>query len=125
MSVLKSFVIGSSYPVFIHFFVKVSQLINANPLYVNYTYSTYTFVAPLYFGLMNMFSLFLKDIFNLSQRSRYLLISLISALFVISLAKYFNTYNYTQKQWNKYMVMILINHTLTYMITIRLLEALI
>lgn len=121
MEYLKSFVIGSSYLVFVPFFLVVSQI---DPTDMNYTYMTYTFVAPLYFGLMNMLSLFIQKTFSLTLNMRYLIISIISATIVSLLAVLFRTYNYTGLQWLAYSGRILVNHTLTYFVIIRTLEIL-
>ena len=73
---------------------------------------------------MNILSLSIQKTFNLTINMRYLIISIISALFVISIALSFQTYTYTKEQWLSYSGRILLNHTLTYFLVIRTLEIL-
>jgi hypothetical protein len=107
--ILRDFVIGSSFLVVLPFYLVVKNLVNKN-----YRYDDYTLIAPVYLGLMNVLSGVLQRTYNLSDRERYLLISLISPLFVFIFAYCRKTYNYTPKQWRSYAVRITINHFLVY-----------
>ena len=118
-SYIKSFVIGSSLPVFMHFFLSVQ---NIDPKSKNYTYEDYSIVAPLYLGFMNMISLFIGKQFGLNLRERLFYISLISAVCVMGIARYTKSYNYSDKKWMQYMVWIFLKHLFTYNILIYLLE---
>jgi hypothetical protein len=110
---LKSFVIGSSWFVFILFFLSVMKIKNKN-----YSYELYTIIAPFYLGLMNMLSLYLANKYKLSLRQRFLLIGIISPLIVIIFAKLSNSYNYTSKKWYEYYVYIIVKHMLIFNIII-------
>ena len=117
---LKSFVIGSSLPVFFLFFLKVASLDNNIK---NYSYKTYTFIAPLYFGIMNMISRYLQNKYNLTLRERFLLIGIISPIIVMIFAKLMNSYNITEKEWIRYYIRLFLKHFLTYNLIIYFLEA--
>ncbi len=69
MGYIREFVIGSSFPVFLPHFIAVAGLDESK---LNYTYKQYTFIAPLYYGLMNVISLLLAIRLKLSDRQRYL-----------------------------------------------------
>ena len=91
-SYLKSFVIGSSYLVFLPFFVGVK-----NDSTKKYSYYHYTLVAPLWLGMCNMFSLFLANTFKLSLRKRFLAISILSSLSIITIATLDKSYDFSKK----------------------------
>lgn len=112
---LKQFLIGSSIPVVIPFYISV---MNINPNIKNYSYSNYTLIAPIYFGIMTMLSLFLAKKYNLDNRNRFLLIGIISATLVCTFSTLTKSYNFTTKEWIIYYISIFIRHILTYNITI-------
>jgi hypothetical protein len=122
MEYLRAFVIGSSFLVFLPHFIAVAGLDEAN---LNYTYKQYTFVAPLYYGLMNMISLFLAIQFHLSNRQRYLLIGTLSPLIVISFSYIFKTYDYKGYEWLRYGIGLFIKHFLIWNIVVYFLNELI
>jgi hypothetical protein len=109
MDYLRAFVIGSSFLVFLPHFIAVAGIDEAK---LNYTYKQYTFVAPLYYGLMNMISLYIALMFGLSTRQRYLLIGSLSPLIVISFSYFFKTYDYKGNEWLQYGVGLFIKHFL-------------
>jgi hypothetical protein len=109
MDYLRAFVIGSSFLVFLPHFIAVAGIDEAK---LNYTYKQYTFVAPLYYGLMNMISLYIALVFGLSTRQRYLLIGSLSPLIVISFSYFFKTYDYKGNEWLQYGVGLFIKHFL-------------
>lgn len=96
---LRAFVIGSSYPVFLPHFIAVAGLDESN---INYTYKQYSFIAPLYYGLMNMISLYIAFRLKLSNRQRYILIGAVSPLIVVLFSYLFNTYDYQGTDWINY-----------------------
>lgn len=118
---LKSFVIGSSFPVFAPFFYSVSQL----PSNVkNYSYASYTLIAPLYLGIINILATLIGQKWNLSLRQRYLIIGPLSGLFVAFIATVMNTYNYNRQEWISYYQRIIFNHFLIFNIVIYFIELL-
>ena len=85
---LKSFIIGSSWPVFIIFFYGTSQF---DPKVLNYSYQSYSFTAPIYLGMMNVLATFIGNIFGFSLRQRMIVGGLISGLTIMAIIKYFQT----------------------------------
>ncbi len=116
---LRAFVIASSIIVIFPHYLAVAL---ADEKKLNYTYKSYTFTAPIYYGLMNMLSLFLALSFNLSSRERYILIGTISPLIVISFSYLFKTYKYEGNEWIKYSIGLFIKHFLIWNIVIFLLD---
>ena len=64
-------------------------------------------MAPLWFGSKNIISLYIAIYFNLSTK-RFLLISLITYIIIISFATYNNVYDFTKKEWYIYYLGMLI-----------------
>ena len=112
---LRAFVIGSCYLVFFPYFLAVGT---ADEKQLNYTYKDYTFVAPVYLGLMNIISLFFSKTYALSRRMRYVLFGSISPLIVISFSYLFQTYNYSNERWISYAIDLFIKHFLMFNIVI-------
>jgi hypothetical protein len=119
MEYLRAFVIGSSFLVFLPHFIAVAGLDEAK---LNYTYKQYTFVAPLYYGIMNMISLFIALSFGLSRRQRYLIIGSISPLIVTSFSYFFKTYDYKGYEWLTYGSGLFLKHFLIWNIIVFLLD---
>ena len=112
MNSLRSFVIGSSLPVVVYFFLRVAKI----PKDVrNYSYEQYTIIAPLYFGLMNMISLY---VFSSSKPNieRFATFGLLSGLIVFSVARSLKSYNMSSEEWTRYAFRILMTHILAWMV---------
>lgn len=105
MDYLKSFIVGSSFPVFIFFFLSVMNLPHKN-----YSYEFYTIIAPLYLGTMNMLSLYLARYYKLNLRERYLLIGILSPLIVISAVFLTGAYPFNSVSKLHYMLRIIMIH---------------
>ena len=91
MKYLKEFILGSSYLVFLPFYYTVYNSQSKK----TYSYYHYTLAAPVWFGLWNIVSLIIAEKFGLSKRMRFLIISIISSLSIMTIASYFKTYNFT------------------------------
>jgi hypothetical protein len=115
MEYLRAFVIGSSFPVFLPHFITVANLDERD---LNYTYKQYTFVAPLYYGVMNMVSLLLAKQLKLSDRQRYLLIGTLSPLIVLLFSYTFETYDYQGTEWLTYGAGLFVKHFLIWNIIV-------
>lgn len=111
----RSFVIGSSYLVFFPYFFTVSSM---DKSILNYTYEDYTFIAPIYLGLINTFSLFIANQYNLTTRMRYIIFGSISPIFVSSISFMLNTYNYSTIEWIHYVIRLFVKHFLVFNIII-------
>jgi hypothetical protein len=107
---LKSFIIGSSLPVFLPFFLSVQ---NIDPHTKTYSYQNYTIIAPIYLGLMNVIGAYL---FN--GPNRFLYTGFLSGLTVSFIASYLNVYNYTILEWSNYYFYIILKHVLTFAIVV-------
>lgn len=105
MKYLKQFIVGSSIPVIILFYIVVKNIKKKN-----YKYYEYTLIAPIWFGLWNVVSLIIANKLNLKIRDRFLLISLISYFVIINFSKYFKYYSFTEKQWRKYYLYLLLGY---------------
>jgi hypothetical protein len=92
---IKSFVVGSSWPVFILFFLIVSSYGNK----INVSYPLYSFGAPLFLGLLNMFGLYISNQCGLTKSQRFLITGTIGALVVSIVITLFKIYNYTRDQF--------------------------
>src|SRR3989304_8714531 len=112
---LRSFVIGSSFPVFLIFFLSVAFL---SKDLRNYSYKTYTFLAPLYFGLMNILSLYLAQKYNLSLKQRLFYIWILSATIVSIFETLLKSYNLDNYEWLKYYFIIFLYHFIAFNIVI-------
>lgn len=116
---LRAFVIGSCIPVvFSHYYAVAT----ANKQKLNFSYEQYTFVAPVYYGLMNMISLYIALLFALSRRQRYLVVGTISPLIVISFSLFFKTYTYENDEWLRYAIGLFLKHFLIWNVIVFLLD---
>jgi len=94
---LRAFVIGSSFFVFIPYFIAVKSF---DKKLVNYTYENYTLYAPIGLGLYNVLSLYIANKFSLTKRNRFLLISILAPTLVALTVYFLKAYNYsTVHQW--------------------------
>ena len=118
MKYLKQFVVGSSYLVFAHFYYAVQN----NRPKKTYDYYNYTLIAPVWFGVWNIISVLLAEYFNLTQRQRFILISILSSISVMIIATYLKSYNYTTEEWINYYSYIFIKYMLIWNIVIYNLE---
>jgi len=119
---VKSFVIGSSFPVFIYYFLRVY---NIPKIERNYSYFHYTIVNPLYFGLINALLTYLHTRYDINREHLYLWTGLVSATFVFLLAVVSQSYDFTQRSYLTYYLTLLITHTITYSYIILPLEKII
>ncbi len=107
MDYLKSFIIGTSGPVFTQHLVLLS-LVGKN--YYDYSYKIYSLIVPLYYGFMTMFALFIGNLFGLSLRLRLFITSIISIIFIVFVnyfisRKIYKPYKeYSNKEWLSYII---------------------
>jgi len=119
-SYLRAFVIASTIIVVFPHYLVVSSLDKSK---INYTYEYYSFIAPIYYGLMNMLSLYLAIKLNLNDRQRYILIGILSPIIVFLYSYNFKTYDYnTNKRWLIYFIGIFVQHFLIWNIVVYLLN---
>src|SRR5260221_5037112 len=87
---LRSFIIGSSWPAFVFFFYVVGKY---DDIIKNYSYSSYTLVAPIFLGCLNMFGLFLSHQYHLERTNRFLITGIIGATLISITITLFKVYN--------------------------------
>ena len=110
MKYLKQFIIGSSYLVFLPYFYAVQKSQSRK----NYTYFTYTLIAPIWLGLWNVISLIIAERFNLSMKMRFLVVSIISSLCIMLISTYAKAYDFNKDEWKKYYFYIFIMYLIVW-----------
>lgn len=113
---LRAFVIGSSYVVFLPFFFAVSTFKREK---FNGNYKTYTFFAPPTLGIMNVISLYVSKLFNLSTELRFLITSLLAPTIVLCCVIYFHVYNYTKQEWILHIFMLYLVYFIVFNVVIQ------
>jgi hypothetical protein len=111
---LKAFVIGSSFLVFLPYFIGVFLARTKN-----FTYSLYTFVGPIAMGIGNVLSLLIAQIFNLNIDQRFLVFSLLSPTFVLTFGIIFKAYIMNLTEWITYAIGLYILHFFTWNVTVK------
>lgn len=119
MKYLKQFVIGSSCLIFLPFYYSVLLL---NKTKRNFSFENYVFIAPFWFGLFNMLSLYLSEKFNLNYKQRFQTISLLSYLFIVTIVTNSNAYNFNKNDWIKYIIILGLLYYLTWNFVIYYIE---
>ena len=108
MEYLKSFIIGSSGPVFFQY---LALLALKDKNYYDYSFKLYSILCPLYFGIVNTISTYFGNVYNLSLEKRLLNTSLASFLFIFILNYFYskNKYEpykkYSAKDWLSYIIL--------------------
>lgn len=115
MSYLRAFIIGSSFFVFVPFFLKVQSIPKHER---GYSYYTYSIIAPFYLGLMTAMALYLFPPSSYSLLQRYAYIGLISPMIVSSIAYFFNLYP-GKTNWSAYFIRLTLKHLFTFLVIVR------
>ena len=116
MDYIKLFVVGSSLPVVLPFYISVAGIQQKT-----YSYETYSIVAPLYFGCMNMLAGYLSKQVGIVKA--YLYTTVLSICTVCSIVFVTDTYSFqTPEEWIRYVARISMFHTFTYMVVLRTLS---
>jgi len=117
---VKDFIIGSSWPVFILYFYGVSKFPDNIK---NYSYTKYTFIAPLILGLFNVMGHIMANAFGLSRTQRFVLTGIVSAICVASFITLFKMYNFsTQDEWITQYITLLIIYIFVFAIIVNNLD---
>ena len=103
----KRFIIGSSYGIFI---IPMLMAFSLDQEKRRYTDGQYALIAPLYFGLMNSFSLWLAKTFNLDLKIRMFVTSIISIIIVLLWVRINKIYKFDNREWMKYYIIIILMH---------------
>lgn len=112
-TILKSFIIGSSAPVFLPILYRVAHISDDCK---NYPYKPYSWIAPIYFGITSSIAAILRHRYNIPLFHSLLIITIISIAFVLSLVISFHLYNFTtNQQWYQYVSRLVIFHSIAYL----------
>ena len=118
MEVFKSFVIGSSAPVFIPFMAAVKAIPERK-----FDDCDYPALASMYFGGMNTMSWMIGKSFELTLFQRLFVINIISIILVASWITYYESYDFkSPERWFLQYLLIALGHTIAYLGIIYTLE---
>ena len=122
MKYLKEFIITSSVALYLPVFYNVNRIKEEKGWI--FPYHIYTMFLPLAASLSNVISLIVRDYFGLLNSTRFLLLTIITWLFSISVVKYFKLYNFTDNEYkmNKYRLKSFIGYFIYWNIVIYNLE---
>jgi hypothetical protein len=120
MEYLKAFVIGSSPLTWVPFVLAVRRMRDRN-----FSLENYPIKAALYFGAMNMISLFLARQFGWPNQTRFAVISLLSALLVSVWISVRQAWTFPGssppfgRRWLLQYLLLLISHAFTFLVAIQ------
>ena len=114
MNYLKSFLIGANILVVAMFYISVQ--LNKKK---NYTFDQYAFIAPMYFGVMNIISTIIAKKYKIGLRQRVFYTSLISPFLVLTFVNLTGSYPFTtMKDWIIYFTRIFTLHFIAWNVII-------
>ena len=117
MNYLDAFTVGSSAPCWL---LHLVTLLFKDPGAYSYSLTGYSFVAPVYYGLMSALALYLGRTFKLDLRTRLLVVSVISIVLVrlVQLIASFvgrSPYpNHSRKEWIRYSIDNAVRHLVNF-----------
>ena len=117
---LIDFLIGSSIIVSFGFYNFVYRKIKEKKLNINYF--DYTLIMPIWIGFLNVLSGFIQKKFKFNDTQRYLVISLIGLTVLFYILLNYNIYNYTQKQFVKHFINVIITYLFIWIVLINFLQ---
>jgi len=121
--ILLDFIIGSSYIISFGFFIFVYKKINSHRLNINYY--DYTLIMPLWFGILNVISGILQKKYNLTDITRYLMISIFGLVVILFILLNYNIYNYNRKDLYKHIINVSITYLIVWIVLINSIQKLI
>ena len=117
---LRSFIIGSSYPVFILYFLVVRYIVKKNV----YKFNDYVIIAPLALGVFNMLSLYISEIYHIDLRKRLLVTSMVLPIVIFMFGYLTKQYSFKKaKEWLWYYVNLCIIYLIVFNIIVYYLES--
>lgn len=120
MSLLLSFLVGSSWAVSLPWFLRAARI---PPERWRYDYRWYTIVAPPYFGIMSVLAVLLRP--HMGFYGAYALVGALSALIVTTLAIQTRAYPYPGWDPWRYAIRIFFLHMVTYVLIVGTLDRLV
>ena len=120
LSCLKALLAGSNY------FVTTPFIYAANKLGDKKTYSIYNYslIVPVWLGFWNVFCLICANYLGLSTRTRFLLQGPFTCVISIMISKILKAYKFTDEEWNRYYIVLLLLHMFTWNVTVQYIESL-
>ena len=116
---LRAFVIGSSWPIFILYFLAVASYGSQ----INVDYQHYTWIAPLFLGALNMVGLYLSKKSDLWQDHRFILTGVLGATIVATFISLFDVYRCTSTEWwIQHYVLLFVVYIVVYGVVVRTLD---
>ena len=110
---MNAFIVGTSVLVVLPFYLSVMNIEDKT-----YSYETYSIVAPLYFGVMNVLAQFLARLYG-SFRG-YVATTILSVAFVFGLNMSLGTYPFKNtKERLQYLLRLLLGHAFAFLIVLR------
>jgi hypothetical protein len=118
-NLLKLFIIGFLFSVVFFFLIAVNFIKKKNYDYFNYSIS-----CPIFFGITNILSYYIFNYLNITMRLRFIITSIITYFISLSFVIYSNSYNFNEKEWRYYMIILFMGHFITWNIIIYNIEML-
>lgn len=117
---LKSFIIGSSAPIFLPILYRVSKLPEDR---YNYNYKDYSVIAPVFYGSVSVLVLLLTKYLksylpgaNMALFYSILIVAIISIIHIIYVEKIVHPYNFTkERDWYRWMAQIIVFYSTSYL----------
>ena len=102
---INAFIVGSSWPVFIIYFLLYFNIANDKKKYSN---ENYAILAPLYLGLVNLISLYIGKKLGLQNNLRHFLTAIFAVMTIITFVKYNNVYDFSNDEWIQYYTIVIL-----------------
>ena len=122
---LKAFLVGSSFPAFILFFIgfhaysgKFRRKNCINQWFSMEPYFFYTLIAPLYMGSMSVLAVLLAKYAKISVRASFFAVSIVSFLIVSAAITVCDIYQFSKKRLREQYVRLLGYHIFLYNVVI-------
>jgi hypothetical protein len=118
---LKAFIIGSSWLVFVMLFVGFFNYrgkLNPSNCMTNILgfdpFMTYAIIAPLYIGSMSVLAIMIKNRYDISTRKAFFLVGIVSALIVSIVITVCRVYNFSKQRLFEQYIRLQLYHFILY-----------
>ena len=122
LNIFKAFLSGSSILVVFPFFISFKSLENNLNLKKNDrfldTYYKYSIICPLYFGIVSVIAYLISFYGKFDLHLTFLIVSILATIQTSISVTYQKIYNFSQKSWYQYYVILLIYYLITFNVII-------